>query len=391
MGAFVAAPAAFNSTAHGCALQYADSTSPRLTGDVGSPSYPRLLSFTVVDDDNGDEEYGPGDSLILQFDSATNRYEAAGGGTNSSGSARAAVDALLSFSSPLGREYSGTWTRADRYEISVIDARGAAVVIGGTRVHVATYGLRNAAGDASTSHNETALLGGDFGRLSEPAITRLTVVVTANATNYTDGDTVVVHMDMRTNQGGGGASAGDKAYVDALFGFSDPLGADYSGAWADGEGLACADGGLTTLHPCFVITILDARTGRARTGYTIGAPSVHVRSVSGASARGPARLGGDLGRRLHPLLVDLHVSDADNSDAGLDAGDVVTIVFDVPTDLGADPPQLWGTGVGGGATSGGADYVDSLFTFCDATCDAGELSPYVAADYSGAWVSETTF
>ena len=63
---------------------------------------------------------------------------------------------------------------------------------------------------------------------------------------------------MLTNMGGGSHGlSGDKAYVDHLFGFSAVLGTDYSGSWQGGESSACADGGATTLHPCFVITVAD--------------------------------------------------------------------------------------------------------------------------------------
>ena len=108
------------------------------------------------------------------------------------------------------------------------------------------------------------MLFGDFGHMTEPRVERFTVVMPENETVYTDGDTVVLHMDMATmysTRGDEAPTSGGKGYVDHLFGFSDVLGADYSGGWRDGESAACDEGGATTLHPCFVILLLDARTG----------------------------------------------------------------------------------------------------------------------------------
>ena len=376
----LADPARVNSSLHDCTLHYANTTSPMLTGDLGVPTFPTLLTATLDDEDNGDDVYGVGDVLILAFDMSTNTPGSAA--ANSSTDARDAVDELFAFSAPLGALYSGAWTKPSRYVITILDASGADVELGATTVTVVSDQIKNEAGDLLDANNQTVTLRGDAGVLSEPAISRFTVVVSANASNYTDGDTMVLHFDMLTNQGGGARTTdGDKAYVDHLFGFSAVLGHDYSGAWVDGEAAACADGGLTTLYPCFVIAILDSRGGAAVSGETIAAPSVHVRSRSGRSARGANRLTGDRGRRLAPLLVDFFAADADNSAAGLDAGDTLTLVFDKPTDVGVSPPQAWGAGVGAGAVSGGRAYVDSLFRFCTSVAlgrawvDAGAFAP----------------
>lgn len=398
-------PAAVNSSLHECELHYANSTSPTLGGDVGVPTFPTLLSATFDDPDNGDEAFSVGDVLVLQFDMPTNAFTAgagAGGGSNATGGARADVDALFTFSDALGAEYKGEWVQPDRYIITVLDTTGGEVEIGVSELTVLTTGIRNAAGDALSANNQSVVLQGDFGMLSEPRITRFTVVVAANASNYTDGDTMVLHLDMATNRGGGQqVTRGDKAYVDALWTFSAVLGADYTGSWEPGESSQCADGGATTHYPCFVISLLDTRGGSAVSGATIAAPSISVRSASGRSSRLPNRLGGNRGRRLAPLLVSFHAADDDNSASGLDAGDVLTLTFDAPTNVGVTPPQPWGLGVGEGATSGGKAYVDSLFRFCRVACPSDAYPDdawaayvdrvVVGQDYSGAWADEATF
>ena len=279
-------PATVNSTALDCALQYAGSTSPGLSGSLGVPTYPLLTRFEVDDIDNGDEVYGAGDVLVVQFHIDTNTPSCTGIGiayvgcavVNGSVVTSALTDKLFSFSDSIGADYSGEWATPSRFMVTILDPTGSDVVRGRTTVFV-QGGIRNAAGDALSADNQTSVLFGDFGYLAEPRIDRFTVVTPANASSYTDGDTVVLHMDMATmysTRGDEAPTSGGKGYVDHLFGFSDSLGADYSGGWRDGESAACDEGGATTLHPCFVILLLDARTGAAVSGRTIAAPSVHV-------------------------------------------------------------------------------------------------------------------
>ena len=320
------------------------------------------MRFEVDDPDNGDEEYSVGDVLVIGFNMDTNAPSCSGSGiarvscpiVNGSVVSTALTDHLFSFSDPIGADYSGEWATPRRFMVTILDPTGADVEQGRTTVFV-QGGIRNAAGDALSADNQTSVLFGDFGYLTEPRVERLTVVMAENKTVYTDGDTLVLHLDMATRYstlGEAAPTSGDKAFVDHLFGFSDVLGADYSGAWHDGESAACDEGGATTLHPCFVILLLDARTGAAASGRTIAAPSVHMRSGSGKSARLVERLGGNFGWRRAPQLVSLVAADADNSAFGVSEGDTLTISFDLPTDTGVDPPQPWGSGVGVGVTAG---------------------------------------
>ena len=53
-------PAGVNSSEHDCTLHYSNNTSPPLTGDLGVPTYPTLLTATLDDVDNGDSVFGSG-------------------------------------------------------------------------------------------------------------------------------------------------------------------------------------------------------------------------------------------------------------------------------------------------------------------------------------------
>ena len=58
------APDRVNSSLHGCELHYANASSGALSGDLGVPTFPTLLSATVDDIDNGDDVYGSGGGVV---------------------------------------------------------------------------------------------------------------------------------------------------------------------------------------------------------------------------------------------------------------------------------------------------------------------------------------
>ena len=176
-----------------------------LSGSLGVPTYPLLTRFEVDDIDNGDEVYGVGDVLVIQFHMDTNAPSCTGTGIARVGCAivngsvvnSALTDKLFSFSDPIGVDYSGEWATPSRFMVTILDPTGSDVVRGRTTVFV-QGGIRNAAGDALSADNQTSVLFGDFGYLTEPRIDRFTVVMPENETVYTDGDTFVLHLDMAT-------------------------------------------------------------------------------------------------------------------------------------------------------------------------------------------------
>jgi hypothetical protein len=119
---------------------------------------------------------------------------------------------------------------------------GAAPRLGRTSVDLAnTSALRNAPNRsaqfigelrnrASTSASRSGVgveLTGDFGT-SQPTLSAFEVRGASVA--YGTGDVFVVRFDRDTDRGG---VRGGKQYVDSLFEFTQPIGADYSGEWSD--------------------------------------------------------------------------------------------------------------------------------------------------------------
>ena len=127
--------------------------------------------------------------------------------------------------------------------ITVVDATGATPpAIGGLTLTLqGGSGLKNAANTSLESVGTSAAIGGDWGLLAGPTVS----AVTANDPDdgdavYRNGDTVTVVFSGNTNQ----VAAATKGNIDALFSFSQSLGANYTGSWTT----------ATTL----VITVVDA-------------------------------------------------------------------------------------------------------------------------------------
>jgi hypothetical protein len=188
---------------------------------------------------------------------------------------------------------------------------------------------------------------------------------------YSTGDTVSLYFSRPTDRGGGPKS-GDKAFVDGLVSFSQPLAYDYSGEWTSGS----ADG-LLDADLVFRITILQATCPGCTpmpdpvSGATVkpkDAAAIRTRSSSSPRAFAPSPpLAGDYGKTRGPMIVSFAADDFDNGDAVYGGGDTLTVTFNGRTNRGAH--------------SGGRDFVDSLFL----------MKPTVGPDYSGEWYDGSVF
>ena len=128
------------------------------------------------------------------------------------------------------------------------------------------------------------------------------------------------------------AASGDKAYVDALFAFTQTLAYDYSGAW---------NAGHTDGDAVFTITILQATCpgctpfpGVATVKPTDTA-AIRTRAASSPRAvASSAPLTGDYGKTRGPEIVSFVADDFDNGDGVYGSGDTLTVTFDLATDRG---------------------------------------------------------
>ena len=158
--------------------------------DVTVP--PRLLSLArdgragVVAVPGGSSAgLGTGDIIVLRFDSATNGppgAATAGIAVNTT----AAVDRLLTFSSPIGASYTGYWVSPDELRVVIVSALAqpsAGTAVGVLRVNVSgtgQYSLRSTAGTSPPSTSSGALEAGSWG----DAVRGVAVVVRSSTQLY---------------------------------------------------------------------------------------------------------------------------------------------------------------------------------------------------------------
>ena len=232
--------------------------------------------------------------------------------------------------------------------------------------------------DRLASLHRAVNLGGSFGMGGDPfaveaggevpGIVHVELVDLQNGAlraAWSSGDILRVRFSTAVNVKAGWPLDGGRDFVDALFGFSEPLGADYSGGWRDAS--------------VFVVTAIDVRegtpavvsnasSGRNTTVQVLG----NVRSAAG---NGPSAadddtltvLGGDFGKTTVPMPVSFSAADPDNSAVGWGAHDTLTLRFSQPTSRDSATARK--------------EYVDALFSF----------EPTIGDDYRGAWADDSTF
>lgn len=220
----------------GAAPVYAAQT---LGGDFGSAEPPRLLRFAATSSapKGVHASYVAGDTLRLTFDRPTDFSEGRGN--------RKYIDSLVTFSHSLGDDYSGAWSDDSTLALSILTPSTAPPQFGITFANV-TGDIRNMAGEPS-GKLEPAFLSGDFGSADPPMPVAFEASDPDNAdATFSALDTLTVRFDMPTDRG---RYAGGRAFVDNLLQFSDQLGVDYTGQWADASTLTVT--ALAT-HPNFV-------------------------------------------------------------------------------------------------------------------------------------------
>ena len=132
---------------------------------------------------------------------------------------------------------------------------------------------------------------------------------------YGNGDTVTVVFSGNTNQ----VAVATKGNIDALFSFSQSLGANYTGRWTT----------ATTL----LITIVDATgaTPPAIGGLTLtlqgGSGLKNAANTSFESVGTSGAITGDWGLLAGPTISSVTANDPDDGDAIYSNADTITVVF----------------------------------------------------------------
>jgi hypothetical protein len=288
--------------------------SPVLTGNWGTKAGPAILSLVADDPDDGDGIYSDGDTVTVTFSEPTNAPDA---------SNKAQLLALFDFSADLGTSLAGTWlANSSVLRITVVQATSVAPAVGSFFVKALVAGnIRNAASTSLPSTSQSPVLTGDWGLMPGPVI--LSVVADdpddLDAV-YSNGDVVIVSFNMPTNQ----PPLPTKAAVDALFSFSHPLGAAYTGLWSD-------DGRTLTIN---ISNCAGTPPPVVGVWHLSAQPSGGLRDLTSKSlacSTSAVVLGGNWGLLAGPAISEVVASDPDNMDGIYSNNDVITIKFSTAT------------------------------------------------------------
>ena len=149
----------------------ADASFPNvlLEGDFG-PSNIFIVDFLAEDPDNLDNEFSPGDTVLVRFSQETSR----GGLPEGKDITKEQLDQIFSFEQPLGAAYTGQWRdNSSAIMIYISDNTGGYPVLDSTTVTVLASGnLRNSPPACKPSTATSPPLRGDFGR-TIPYITQI--------------------------------------------------------------------------------------------------------------------------------------------------------------------------------------------------------------------------
>ncbi|MFT5129645.1 MAG: hypothetical protein ACI8W8_003270 [Rhodothermales bacterium] len=97
-----------------------------LSFGADAPDAPTITAFEVADADSSDDVFAAGDTLTIRFGEPTD-----GAGT---GLAKAAVDALFTFTPDIGSDYTGSWIDNQTFVVTMGDGASAAIKRGDATV-----------------------------------------------------------------------------------------------------------------------------------------------------------------------------------------------------------------------------------------------------------------
>ncbi|MHC5057943.1 MAG: CARDB domain-containing protein, partial [Planctomycetota bacterium] len=294
-----------------------------LGGDWGKP---RLVGITADGDLGSRGTLDAGDVITITFDADTNESRAA---TDMPGAMMDGFFRDLSGGTFATGLYDIVYPTPNVLEIRVKDGTGADVKVGDAIAIDATVGIQDP-NDSSGVVTESGTLTGHLG---------IPIILTAIADDpddlggaFGDGDTITITFDAPTNEWIAGTATG----------------ATLNGWLTLSNGHTFGDGGigynLSWPDPSTLVISVAADNGSATVavGDTITVDvSANIRDFYGLSGATTASqdLTGDWGK---PLVVSI-TADGSAGNAGyLDAGDIITITFDAPTNERLDGITLPG-------------------------------------------------
>jgi hypothetical protein len=271
------------------------------------------------------------DIFLLEFDTATDR----GGTALGTVLTKAEVDLMILPSQLIGLAYTGQWSDAFNFAITVEDPGTASPQVGGMFFTLLESGnVRVLDGSSNPSKASTPVLSGELARPpSFLSVSAGSSVLSPYA--YGVGDTLTVIFDGETNRGGLSSVTVGKAAIDSVIAPSQPLGDAYTAVWdkytiqlnqevVDSVIITITDPGvsLPDIKELFFTVVGDLRD---------------VLEVSSPSTARSSFANGNFAEAPSILYV---VAGNPSGDDIIGAGDTITVTFDQATDRGGLPAVL---------------------------------------------------
>ena len=253
-----------------------------ISGSFGASSAPRLVEYVASDVMSSGAGPSLGDQLRLVFDSPTDTPPLP-------------WPSLFTFTPPLAADIGGGWVDSSTFRFTVGPSGGGtiddieggvpALLVGMTSVQLKGGVVRSNAARLAELHHGVkttaeqyapevnVTLSGTFGTSEPPRLVTFTAFDPMNADPaFGDGDVLYLGFDIATSEGG---ELVNKKAVDAVFGFSSPLGTDYSGEWTD---CLFPDAPTTDTMYCqaVMVTIVDAELPPEQEDVTTAHPEFGV-------------------------------------------------------------------------------------------------------------------
>ena len=299
----------------------ASATNAAVTGTWGPHTAPQISATVAADASPLQAGIGNGDTVTITFNKATNQVAP-------SAATKAGVASLFTLSAELGAAYSGVWTSATTFVITISDATGADVRA--TRVgqlQATAAGNIRSADLSSPASTSVSTLSGSWGDHTAPVILSAVAQDIAPVVNgISDADVVDITFDKATNQ--------PSSVMATLFTIDSSLGAVVAGAWTS-----------SSVYRITITSASGANAAATRVGLlTVTArTSALIKSAdeSSPSASNGVTLSGSWGDHTAPAILSAVAADA-GSQPGVGVGDTLTLNFDmdVNRDAGAQEANV---------------------------------------------------
>ncbi|MEX2193597.1 MAG: LamG domain-containing protein, partial [Nitrosarchaeum sp.] len=340
-------------------------TSPYLSGDLGTPLGPSIISITASDLSPVVSGFSNGDIITVRFSEDTNRPDPT---PNDGKLTKSDLDSLFDYIQgqnalpSLGANYEGVWEKPRTLVITILDSTGSDLVLGGLKIKsdpLSSTPIKNSDSTSKPSNSTSSVLQGTWGQGVGPYITSFV------AEDPDGGDAVFGNGDVLSITFSEATNKPDASSINNLFTFIDgekntiSLGT-VSSQWLDSLTLRLTidnSAGNTVNSAIGSIKAQTLSSGNIKNALGTSLPSESLSPP----------LSGDFGQKEGPSIITVTAS---GETLGINSDDKLTVKFSERTNR---------------PSAGTVSEVKKLLKVTDLS--GSEL--ILGSEFSGKWVSSS--